>query len=92
MLNEMDVLTAEPEAAPRPPSRGLSRRELEVLALIADGCSTREIARTLWVTEETVKTHVRRMLVRLDARTRAQAVAIAFREGLWDADEEGGRE
>jgi DNA-binding CsgD family transcriptional regulator len=73
------LLTARsPESAvPNPPTapqprlkRGLSRRELEVLGLIADGHSTREIARALWVTEETVKTHVRRMLTRLNARTR----------------------
>jgi DNA-binding CsgD family transcriptional regulator len=73
----------------------LSRRELEVLSLIAEGRSTREIARTLWITEETVKTHVRRVLQRLGARTRAHAVAIVYREGLWTAkpeqcaDEEG---
>jgi DNA-binding CsgD family transcriptional regulator len=61
----------------------LSRRELEVLSLIAEGRSTREVARTLWITEETVKTHVRRVLQRLGARTRAHAVAIVYREGLW---------
>lgn len=63
--------------------RTLTARELDVLRLVAEGCSTREIARELWVTEETVKTHVRNVLHRLEARTRAQAVAIAFRDGLW---------
>lgn len=69
----------------------LTPRELEVFELIADGYSTREIARALWVSEETVKTHVKRVLERLQARTRAQAVAIAFRKGLWKpgAREEG---
>ena len=61
----------------------LSRRELEVLSLIAEGFSTREIAQALWVTEETVKSHVRRVLQRLGARTRAHAVAIVYREQLW---------
>jgi DNA-binding NarL/FixJ family response regulator len=61
----------------------LSRRELEVLSLIAEGRSTREIAAALWVTEETVKSHVSRVLRRLQARTRAHAVAIAYRDGLW---------
>ena len=61
----------------------VTRRELEVLALIAHGYSTKEIATALWITEETVRTHVRRLLARLGARTRAHAVAIAFREGLW---------
>jgi DNA-binding CsgD family transcriptional regulator len=69
------------------PRRRITPRELEVLALIADGCSTREIARNLWITEETVRTHVRRLLERLDARTRAQAVAIAYRDELWNGDQ-----
>jgi DNA-binding CsgD family transcriptional regulator len=59
-----------------------------VLALIADGHSTGEIARTLWITPETVRTHVRRLLDRLDARTRAHAVSIAYREGLLPSDRE----
>jgi DNA-binding CsgD family transcriptional regulator len=68
----------------------LSRRELEVLSLIAEGFSTREIARALWVTEETVKSHVRRMLHRLGARTRAHAVAIVYREQLWTTPRQNG--
>ena len=67
----------------RRPARRLTAREREVLALVADGYSTAEIARALWITEDTVRTHIKRMLVRLEARTRAHAVAIAFREGLW---------
>jgi DNA-binding CsgD family transcriptional regulator len=65
------------------PELRLSRRELDVLSLIAEGRSTREIAAALWVTEETVKSHVSRVLRRLHARTRAHAVAIAYRERLW---------
>jgi DNA-binding CsgD family transcriptional regulator len=82
-VSAMEVAVAAP---PEPPSRARRRitpRELEVLALIADGYSTREIARSLWITEETVRTHVRRLLDRLDARTRAQAVSIAYRDHLW---------
>jgi DNA-binding CsgD family transcriptional regulator len=67
------------------PARRLTAREREVLALVAEGCSTSEIARYLWITEDTVRTHVKRMMVRLEARTRAHLVAIAFREGLWTA-------
>ncbi len=60
---------------------------------MAEGYSTAEIARLLWITEDTVRTHIKRMLLRLNARTRAQAVAIAFREGLWSAaSRNGGRE
>jgi DNA-binding CsgD family transcriptional regulator len=69
-------------------TRPITARELEVRALIADGYSTRDIAKALWITEETVRTHVRRLLARLGARTRAQAVAIAYREGLWPTDRE----
>jgi DNA-binding CsgD family transcriptional regulator len=60
----------------------ITPRELEVLALVAEGLSTREIGRRLWITEETVKTHIRRLHDRLGARTRAQAVAIAYRRGI----------
>jgi DNA-binding CsgD family transcriptional regulator len=65
------------------PLRRITPRELEVLALIAEGHSSREIARMLWITEETVRTHVRRLLDRLGARTRAHAVSIAYLDGLW---------
>ena len=75
-------MTVHPLGERRSP-RKVTPRELEVLALIADGYSTREIAGRLWITEETVRTHVRRLLERLGARTRAQAVAIAYSEGLW---------
>jgi DNA-binding CsgD family transcriptional regulator len=53
-----------------------------VPALIAEGYSSREIARMLWITEATVRTHVRRLLDRLGARTRAHAVSIAYLDGL----------
>jgi DNA-binding CsgD family transcriptional regulator len=72
----------------RASGRPATPRELEVLALVAEGYSTREIARELWITEETVRTHVRRLLERLGARTRAHAVSIAYRERLWDDDRE----
>jgi DNA-binding CsgD family transcriptional regulator len=73
----------ETEIPPREKRLKITRRELEVLALIAHGQSTAEIAQALWITEDTVKTHVRRLLRKLGARTRAHAVAIAFRENLW---------
>jgi DNA-binding CsgD family transcriptional regulator len=72
----------------RPASPQVTPRELEVLALIADGRSTGEIAERLWITVETVRTHVRRLLERLDARTRAHAVSIAYREGMLPAEQE----
>jgi DNA-binding NarL/FixJ family response regulator len=60
----------------------LTRRELEVLRLIADGEANRQIAQRLTVSEETVKSHMRNILARLEARSRAHAVAIALRHGL----------
>jgi DNA-binding CsgD family transcriptional regulator len=67
----------------RLPARRITAREREVLALVAEGYSTAEVARELWITEDTVRTHIKRMMVRLEAKTRAHLVTIAFREGLW---------
>jgi len=60
----------------------LTRRETEVLQLIADGLGNREIAQQLFLAEETVKTHVRNVLTKLQARSRSHAVAIALRHRL----------
>jgi len=60
----------------------LSRREVEVLHLISDGLANREIAGRLFLSEETVKSHVKALLEKLGARTRAHAVAIGIRAGL----------
>ena len=56
---------------------GITARELEILQLIAGGMSTREIAETLFVSENTVKTHSSRLLDKLNAKRRTQAVQIA---------------
>ena len=81
----MTMTQAKPRTA-----RRITARERDVLELVAEGYSTAEIARALWITEDTVRTHIKRMLVRLDARTRAHAVAIAFREGLWTSESPNG--
>jgi DNA-binding NarL/FixJ family response regulator len=57
-------------------------RELEVLQLISDGLVNREIGQRLFLSEETVKSHVRHLLAKLQARSRAHAVAVGFRRGL----------
>jgi DNA-binding CsgD family transcriptional regulator len=61
---------------------GITRRELEILALIAQGMSNREIADTLFVSENTVKTHSSRLFDKLSAKRRTQAVQIGKEMGL----------
>ncbi|HXG76134.1 MAG TPA: helix-turn-helix transcriptional regulator [Gaiellaceae bacterium] len=67
-------------------ARPLSRRELEVLALVAEGYTSKEIGARLFVSEETVKSHISNILACLGARNRAHAVAIALREGVLAVD------
>jgi NarL family two-component system response regulator LiaR len=61
---------------------GITRRELEILELIAEGMSNREIAEKLYVSENTVKTHSSRVFDKLGARRRTQAVQFGKEFGL----------
>ena len=61
---------------------GITRRELEILELIANGLSNREIAEKLFVSENTVKTHSSRLFDKLSARRRTQAVQVGKELGL----------
>jgi len=62
----------------------LTVREREILQLLADGMSNADVAARLFISQETVKSHVRHILAKLEADTRTQAVAIALREAMID--------
>jgi DNA-binding NarL/FixJ family response regulator len=68
----------------RKPEAPLSPREIEILQQVAYGATTKEVADTLGISFHTVKTHLERIFEKLGANDRAQAVAIAIRQGLVD--------
>jgi DNA-binding NarL/FixJ family response regulator len=67
-------------------SHALSQRETEILALIADGMSSKSIAERLVVSVETVRSHCKNIIRKLEANGRAEAVSIAYRTGILDSD------
>jgi DNA-binding NarL/FixJ family response regulator len=71
------LVSAQSEKIP-----SLTQREREVLRLLADGLSNEEIGKRLFISPETVRTHVRKAMAKLEADTRTQAVAIALRQSL----------
>jgi two-component system response regulator DegU len=79
MLDEVRRLD-EPETSEE--DRVVTKREEEVLQLIADGCSTPEVAEQLFISQKTVKNHLASIYQKLDARDRTQAVLQAVRMGI----------
>ena len=71
------LVSAQSEKIP-----SLTQREREVLRLLADGLSNEEIGKRLFISPETVRTHVRKAMAKLEADTRTQAVATALRQSL----------
>lgn len=74
--------TAPRDPSGRPSLEMLSKREVEVLRLLADGPSNAELAAQLFVSESTIKTHISRLLVKTGSHDRTQLVSLAFRSGL----------
>ncbi len=72
----------DPDVPPRGSRGKLTKRQREILQLLANGESTTVAARELDLSEETIKTHTKNALARLEARNRTHAVAIALRESL----------
>ncbi len=78
MLDEVRKL----DMAPSREERVVTKREEEVLQLIADGCSTSEVADQMYISQKTVKNHLASIYQKLDARDRTQAVLQAVRMGI----------
>jgi DNA-binding NarL/FixJ family response regulator len=82
LISEFALTRARQEPSSTAALASLTPRETQVLRLVAEGLSNPEIAARLVVTEETVKTHVSRMLSKLGLRDRTQAVVTAYESGL----------
>jgi DNA-binding NarL/FixJ family response regulator len=76
------VRQPDPPAPPAAPLQTLTQREREVLALVGAGLSNGELAARLYISEATVKTHLKRILMKLGLRDRIQAVVLAYETGL----------
>ena len=88
LLNEFNALVKRAEEKQQFPAPALTSREIEVLRLVAKGMSNREIADDLYISENTVKNHVRNILEKLHLHNRMEAVIYAVRERLLDIRED----
>ncbi len=78
----LDEVRRSDRGVPQEDERLVTKREEEVLQLIADGCSTPEVAAQLYISQKTVKNHLASIYQKLDARDRTQAVLQAVRMGI----------
>ena len=90
ILDEFARMAREGAGKPAGPEDELTDREREVLRLVAEGATNREIASSLYVSENTVSFHMKNILGKLHLKNRAQAAAFAIRAGLADDDDPGG--
>jgi DNA-binding CsgD family transcriptional regulator/tetratricopeptide (TPR) repeat protein len=90
LLAELRSGATQPSAHPEERSRELTAREQEVLALVAQGRSNRQIADLLYISAKTVSVHVSNILAKLEAAGRTEAVAVARRRGLLTEDSGSG--
>ncbi len=85
-LEEVTAEALTVQAPPATPSaaaqHGLTARELEVLRLLLEGCSDREIGERLFISQRTAQTHVQKIFFKLDVHSRAQAVALAMAQHI----------
>ncbi len=88
LLARLRVLVRHAAAPRQDGLHGLTRRELEVLRHLADGLGQAAIAEALVISPKTVGTHIEHIFQKLGVRTRAQAVAAAYREGIVEAGAE----
>jgi DNA-binding NarL/FixJ family response regulator len=88
LINEFSAMSKRADERQRLPVPALTARELEVLKLVAKGMSNREIADELFISENTVKNHVRNILEKLHLHSRMEAVMYALREKLLDLRDE----
>ncbi len=84
LLSEFASMIKKSEERPQMPVPRLTERELEVLKLVARGMANRDIAKELYISENTVKNHVRNILEKLQLHSRMEAVVYAVREKILD--------
>ncbi len=82
MLDEFVLLEKKKDAGQADQETNLSKRELEVLQLVASGTTNKEIANELFISENTVKGHLSRILEKMNVRNRQQAVVMAMEKGI----------